>query len=265
MPYLMENVREAERLLMKSDEETSRHQLLMTGLREGLVALDAGGGAGFVSKIMSDIVGPKGRVILADQSKERLEAAQNHIQAKNAIFLQTPLEEIKLESNTVDYVFCRFVFEYLPDQRQVFNELLRVCKVGGRLVIGDLDYNCLSHHPINAHLEQQLFRIVKELENLKLWDAYAGRKLYSFFSEAHFSEVKVHLLPHHLIYGNADRRDVSNWQMKLDQLISLQKKKVLNLDFDLETFKNEFFAFFENPTRFSYSPLILVEGVKTAE
>jgi len=43
---------------------------------------------------------------------------------------------------------------------------------------------------------------------------------------------------------------------------ALQAKGSIQLSFDLDSFRSEFFAFFQNPTRFSYSSVILVEGIK---
>ncbi|MBN8556014.1 MAG: methyltransferase domain-containing protein [Deltaproteobacteria bacterium] len=263
MPYLMESPKEAERLLMKSDEESSRAQLLLTGLKPGMTAIDAGGGVGFVTRIMSQIVGPKGRVYLIDQSDIRLKAAKEQMKAlRNVLYLDSSLENIKLDSNIIDYSWCRFVFEYLPEQKKAFDEIYRVSKAGGKIAIGDLDYNCMSHFPLAPHLEQQLNQIISELQRLKLWDPYAGRKLFSYFNEAGVKDIKVHLLPHHLIYGESQRRDIDNWVAKMEMIKELSSKGMLKFNFDLDSFKNEFFAFFENPSRFSYSPLILVEGVK---
>ena len=178
----MESANEAERLLEKSDEETSREQLILTGLKPGMVAVDAGGGAGFVSRIMSEIVGPTGTVYLVDQSVDRLEAAKKHMHDReNVRYISSPLENISIDDSSVDYVFCRFVFEYLKDQPKVFSELSRLLKAGSKLVVGDLDHNCLSHFPIEPQVEANLMELVKKLEELKLWDSQAGRKLYSYF------------------------------------------------------------------------------------
>lgn len=259
----MESEAEAARLLKKSDYDSSKEQLLLTGLREGLVAIDAGGGAGFVTKIMAEILGPTGNAILIDQSQGRLEAAKSFCSNnKNVSFLQSPLEKISLESGTADYVFCRFVFEYLQSPEVVFAELLRVLKPGGKLVVGDLDNNMLSHYPLPQNLETQLLEIVSQLQAAKQWDPYAGRKIYSVFHKHGLANVKVHLSAHHLIYGTADTRDIENWTVKLDQMDKLSSSGILKLSFDFKKFRQNFMKFFQDPSRFSYSPLILVEGVK---
>lgn len=263
MAYLMESSDEAERLLLKSDEATSREQLLLTGLRSGMDAVDAGGGAGFVTRIMADIVGREGRATILDQSQDRLEAARTHCQPFGQIdFIQTDLENIRLPDASADYIWCRFVFEYLKNPAKTFKEFVRIAKPGAKIVVGDLDYNCMSHFPMDAKIESHLREIVGELERTKFWDPYAGRKIYSYFAEHKIRNTRVHLIPHHLIYGESNPRDLANWRQKLVIVEQLAKAGTIRLSFDIQEFKNEFFKFFERPDRFSYSPLILVEGTK---
>ncbi len=250
---------------MKSDEATSKEQLLLTGLRLGMTAVDAGGGAGFVTKIMAEIVSPSGKAILVDQSSERLAQAKQHVgQLSQFLTQECSLEEMSIETGTIDYVFCRFVFEYLQNPEKVFAELLRILKPGGKLVVGDLDHNILSHYPLSPRLESQLYEVSQILAQKKLWDAYAGRKLYSHFYRHSLCDIKVHLIPHHLFYGSAADKDVQNWEAKLDRIQDLQNSGVLKLSFDVGEFRKEFMKFFRDPGRFSYSPLILVEGVKAS-
>ncbi len=263
MSYLMESKSEADRLLMKSDEESTRAQLLLTGLKPGMKALDAGGGAGFVTKIMDAIVGPSGSVTIADRSDDRLKVARHHAGSEPTVhFLSCDLEAIPAKDNSFDYVFCRFVFEYLRDPQAVFNELKRVTKRGGRLVIGDLDNNLLSHFPLDRTLESQLKDVVHKLESLKIWDPYAGRKIYNYYYRGGVSDVKVHMIAHHLFYGTVRNEDVRNWEAKIDQIKKLAQGGSIQVEFEIDQFKESFMKFFKDPGRFSYSPLILVEGVK---
>lgn len=265
MAYLMDSQREAGRLLLKSEADTTRHQLQLTGLTNTMHCLDAGGGAGFVTKIMSELVGSGGHVVLADASEDRLASAREYTQeCSNISFLQTNLEKIALDSQTMDYVFCRFVFEYLEQPDAVFEELFRLVKPGGRLVVGDLDNNILSHYPLDPSLEGQYNQIVQALINKKLWDPFMGRKLYKYFYDHGLEDVQVHLIPHHLFYGEIQEKDARNMELKIEQIQEMQENGDIQLDFDVKKFQSNFMKFFRSPARFSYSPLILVEGRRRA-
>jgi len=270
--YLMEGESEWQRLVVKGDTESTAAQLLATGLgqnpRAGFHAIDAGCGAGFVSRIMSQLLAeshPSSRLTMLDTAASRLEHAKQRLVKDShveAVTVECDLSDIPLADNSADYVFCRFVFEYLADPKAVFEELLRVTKPGGKLVIGDLDYNCMTHYPIAADLEAELHELMNLLNSKKLLDPYIGRKLYSYYHSYRLSDIQVRVIPHHLFYGELKDSDDFNWTEKIERLIEFKKQHGLQLSFDLETFKTRFLNFLRSPARFSYTPLILVEGVK---
>ncbi len=267
--YLMESETEAERLRIKSDRGKIHDQLIATGIRSVPASphvVDAGCGIGEVAGVMGDILGKDfedPRISLLDFSLERLRTAKHRLTAGPGIhyqYLPCDLNHIPMKSNCADYVFCRFVFEYLPEPQAVFDELLRLLKPGGKLVLGDLDYNCMTHYPLEAGLESELTRLMETLRQNKLFDPYAGRKLYSFFHRASLEEIKVHFQAHHLFYGSLSDADEFNWLAKVDQLIQLERKGSIRPGLDLNGFKAKVHRFLTSPGRFSYTPLILVEG-----
>ncbi len=267
--YLMESEAESERLLVKSDHKKTAQQLVATGilsLKKDAHLVDAGCGPGHVAEVMGDtlqnrFVPPK--ITLLDCSEKRLSEAQSRLGGdKNTDyrFIPCDLSRVPLPSQSVDYLFCRFVFEYLADPQPVFDELVRLVKPGGKLVIGDLDYNCMTHYPLDPELEEQLSSVARVLEENHLLDPYAGRKLYSFFYRARLDDIKVHFYAHHLFYGPLSEADEFNWLAKIDQLIEHKRNGTLRIDFNLAGFKEKFLGFLRSPGRFSYTPLILVEG-----
>jgi ubiquinone/menaquinone biosynthesis C-methylase UbiE len=270
-PYLMEGENESQRLAVKDNTSATYAQLIETGLSQvanpGACIVDAGTGVGVVAQQMAeiavrDLIAP--RLILLDASKERLQVAQNRLAhyACDQSFLKCELENIPLPDSSVDYLFCRFVFEYLSNPKNVFSEFMRILKPGGKLVIGDLDNNAITHYPLEDNLQWQLDCIVREIQKSGTFDFQAGRKLYSYFYQNHFTNIKVHFHAHHLIYGNIKDNDDFNWTTKLERLITLQEKGSIELDFSVAEFAENILKFFRSPGRFSYTPLILVEGLK---
>jgi ubiquinone/menaquinone biosynthesis C-methylase UbiE len=270
--YLMESEAESKRLLVKSNHEKTAEQLIATGLvslKKGSRIVDAGSGVGHVAEVAGSLLKYSfelPQINLLDLSYERLSAAKSRLDADREVdYSYTTCDltrHIPLPSESVDYVFCRFVFEYFFEQQAAFNELYRILKPGGKLVIGDLDYNCMTHYPLDASLEKNLLSLVGTLEKKCLFDPYAGRKIYSFFHRAQLEDIKVHFYAHHLFYGSLPGSDEFNWLAKLERMIEHQKKGTIEFDFDVREFTQKFHEFLKSPGRFSYTPLILVEGRK---
>lgn len=269
-PYFMEHPDESVRLQIKTDQSSTQKQLIQTGLAElkgQPHIVDAGSGSGAVAKEMAEIAVQQyaqSSITLLDGSKERLEAAKQHLGDYENIALQfrgCRLEQIPLDNNSVDFLFCRFVFEYLEDQEVVFNEFCRIVRPGGKLVVGDLDYNGMTHYPLGPVLEEQISELSKVIQESGSLDVYAGRRIYSYFQRAGLTDIDIHLSAHHLFWGDLSSPNEINWTAKLDQLIQYQDKGAIKLSFDLREFKTNFMEFLRSPERFSYTPLILVEGL----
>ncbi len=267
--YLMESETETKRLKTIRNWDRIQQQLVATGilsLQGSPHVVDAGSGIGEVAEVMGDLLKEDfdlPLVTLLDYSAERHAEAKRRLGSEKRVRYQhilCDLESIPLEPGCADYVICRFVFEYLSDPQGVFNELARILKPGGKLVVGDLDYNCLTHYPLDPKLEEDLLRVVEALQANNFFDPYIGRKLYSFFHRARLEDIQVHFSAHHLFYGDLSATDEFNWTAKIDRLIELQRRETVRLDLDLEKFKERFFEFLKSPGRFSYTPLILVEG-----
>jgi ubiquinone/menaquinone biosynthesis C-methylase UbiE len=268
----MESPSESERLWVKSNEEQTRAQLLGTGLTSFAHAptvLDAGSGPGFVGRIMADELEKRyvgARLVQLDISPDRLEYAKQKIGDRRGVkldYVTADLQKgIPLPDASVDYIFCRFVIEYLHKPEAAVAEMNRVLKPGGRLVLADLDYNCLSHYPMSPTMESNIREIVDILVKAKYFDPFAGRKLFHYLRAEKYTNIDVTVSAHHLFYKNLPEADRINWQAKLDMVVQLQKSGTFKMSFDAAEFAREFMAFFTSTDRFSYTPLLIACGVK---
>jgi len=103
---------------------------------------------------------------------------------------------------------------------------------------------------------------MKHIEVHHNFDLYAGRKLYAYLYDLNFREINMHLMAHHLIYGELNEIDSFNWMKK----IKVVSPKVLSIFEDYpggsEAYYTNFTNFFRNPRRFTYTPLIMCKGKK---
>jgi hypothetical protein len=94
------------------------------------------------------------------------------------------------------------------------------------------------------------------------FDLYAGRKLYAHLYDLGFEDISVKVMGHHLIYGELKESDGFNWMKKLE--VGTQKAPDLFETYPggSDKFLSDFRRFFNDPRRFTYSPLILCRGRK---
>jgi ubiquinone/menaquinone biosynthesis C-methylase UbiE len=256
----MESPAEAARLEAKTDARVTRRLLRLTGLGKGTRALDAGAGTGAVAREMGRIVGPTGAVLALDGSPGRLsEGRRLTLESSGSLeFLAGDLRRIPIRDGSFDYVWCRFVFEYLSNPGEVFDELLRLVKPGGKLVVGDLDGNGLFHYPFPDDLSEAMKRLETGLRGR--FDPSMGRKLYRFFWERKLGNIRTHLFPYNVYAGRASSAAIANWGQKLEVLKPIGEK-ILGT-FPYKHLTNGFLDFLAREDTLTYSVLFLVEGTR---
>jgi len=110
-------------------------------IREGDTVLDLGSGAGIDLLLAAKLVGPTGKVIGVDMTSAMIERARANIASAglaNVEVLEGIIEDLPVESDSVDLVISNCVINLSPEKKRVFSELHRVLKVGGRISISDI-------------------------------------------------------------------------------------------------------------------------------
>lgn len=257
--YLMESETEAARLEAKTDAEETRRQLALVGLAPGMRALDAGAGTGAVAREMAGLVGPGGSVVAFDASAERTAAGARLAAAPNLEFVTGDLYAPALPEASFDFTWSRFVFEYLAEPDRALQQLVRLTRPGGKVVVGDLDGNATFHYPAPPEVEEGLARLMPALRGR--FDPMAGRKLFHRFRLAGLARVRVHALPYHLYAGAAPERDLANWEAKF-RTLRPAGEKAFGGAAAWTRFGERFLQMLRDPDTLTYSVLFLVEGVR---
>lgn len=111
----------------------------------GEVILDLGCGPGLIAEELQRAVGPKGRVIAVDPSPDmRADAAARCADLPNVAIVDGQAGALPLPENSLDAAISLQVFEYLPNIPAALTDLHAKLRPGGRLVIGDMQWNTFS-------------------------------------------------------------------------------------------------------------------------
>jgi arsenite methyltransferase len=129
--------------------------ITLASLQPGQTVLDLGSGAGLDCFFAAKKVGETGHVIGVDMTPEMIERARSsakRLDIQNVEFRQGYLEDLPVESNTVDVIISNCVINLSPDKSKVFGESFRVLRPGGKLAVSDI----VTDGPLPESIKQSL-------------------------------------------------------------------------------------------------------------
>lgn len=149
------------------------------GVRPGHSVLDIAGGTGDLTLKFSRLVGPRGRVVLADINESMLRVGRDKLLDQgvdgNVDYVQANAECLPFPDNTFDCITIAFGLRNVTNKDAALRSMTRTLKPGGRLLV--LEFST----PINALLskayDEYSFRVLPKMGELVAGDGDSYRYL----------------------------------------------------------------------------------------
>jgi ubiquinone/menaquinone biosynthesis C-methylase UbiE len=257
--YIMEDPREALRLEKKVDAQAWVHKYLAHQVREGADVLSVGCGPGVILREVAAL----GKFVKAtgiDISAERIqEATARHRDNPAMNFIRGDAHAMEFPSHRFDLVYSRMLLEYLKDKQAAINEMVRVCRPGGTVLLQDLDGQLLWHYPEDPLMQSTTEKVMKALA-VTGFDPFVGRKLFTFARKAGLENIGVQVESYHLIAGEVSPEILKQWELKL-AIAAPQLRQVLG-DVEAKSHAHRFLEYLRDPDTLTYSTVFTVTGKK---
>ena len=170
----------------------------IAALKPGETVLDLGSGGGFDALLAARQVGPEGAVIGVDMTPEMITRARRNaekVEAHHVSFRLGEIEHLPVVSESVDVVMSNCVVNLSPDKPQVFREVFRVLKPGGRVAISDI----VALRPLTPQMQSDVALYVGCVAGTETTDA-----IESMLREAGFEQIEIDIKA-------ASREVIASW------------------------------------------------------
>jgi demethylmenaquinone methyltransferase/2-methoxy-6-polyprenyl-1,4-benzoquinol methylase len=150
-----------------------------SGARAGQQILDIAGGTGDLTRRFAEIVGPSGKVVLADINDSMLKVGRDKLINKgvagNVEYVQANAECLPFEDNTFDIITIAFGLRNVTDKDAALRSMNRVLKPGGKLMV--LEFSKTNNALMTKVYDFYSFNILPKMGEIIANDAESYRYL----------------------------------------------------------------------------------------
>jgi len=169
--------------------------LQLHGIQPHFHVLDAACGPGQTSVMMAQKMSPEARIQGIDRDASLLEEARALAASEqvHVDFQQADIHALPFES-TFDFIYCRLVFQHLPDPKKAIQGLKKALKPGGRLLIVDIDDDWFFVEPPIPAFDQLISHGIT-YQRKQGGNRQIGKQLRNLLKAAGFSDIKTEVMP----------------------------------------------------------------------
>lgn len=235
-------------------QEYRQQMLDVAPVKPGQRVLDVGCGVGHMALRFAENVGTAGEVIGIDKSEIFIREAQRRATQRGLTveFKVGDAQHLDVPDQSIDLCWTERVLMYLEQPEQAIDEMVRVLKPGGQLIMFDFDYDATIIDGKNRELTRRIVRILSD----SVPSSWVGRQAQRLFKERGLEEVKTtipvirtNFMPYKMVFGGTLSQAVQDGLLEAEELAGWWR--------DLEQAE-------QAGTFFVVSPGFIVYGCKSA-
>jgi ubiquinone/menaquinone biosynthesis C-methylase UbiE len=155
-------------------EKVRKVAVAKAGIQAGKLAADIGAGTGFMTE---ELIHNGLKVVAVDQSEAMLEEMKKKFGRLGTVEYRVgKFNNLPIQNETVDYVFANMYLHHVDLPQVAIDEMVRVLKPGGKVVITDMD--------------EHMFEFLRN-EQHDRWLGFKREDVECWFDKAGLKNVKV--------------------------------------------------------------------------
>ncbi|MEC0176955.1 methyltransferase domain-containing protein [Paenibacillus favisporus] len=205
------------------------------GLQNGMSVLEVGSGPGYITEQLLNSL-PDSHITSLEIDSTLLEQAKkllSDVPSERIKFVESSVYHTDLPDNSFDFVVARLIFLHLNNPLEAAQEIYRVLKPGGKLVIIDIDDGVFG--TVNPEIPS-LHNILKKISDYiaqKGGNRFIGRSLPRLLLKSGFIDIDIDsVIQHSDVYGI----DGFKRQFDMNRFVPFYKNGVIDSD-ELEQMK----------------------------
>ncbi len=201
--------------------EHEQDKLSWHGLRPGLRIADVCCGLGDFAILLQRDFRPE-YIVGVDHSKPLLRYARQHVSdygLENIEYQYGDAAALLLPDNSFDFVTCRLGLQVFHEPQGILQELLRICRPGGRVYVTNELMSGIIGWPGKEHFRWTYDKVIEMGHQLGM-DMDTGLKTRQILTNAGLEDIKVHLIDINNV--NSDPQGLSkvveSWHYVISQM-----------------------------------------------
>lgn len=169
-----------------------RFAIDLLGVHAGLRMLDLASGTGDLAARAAGLIGPGGRIVMSDINNAMLSRGRDRMlnegHGRSIEYVQLDASAIPFADNSFDRVSIAFGLRNVTDKQRALNEMYRVLKPGGRLLV--LEFSHPTDKTFSKIYDLYSFKVLPFIGQIVAKDA----KSYKYLAES----IRMHPDQEHL-------------------------------------------------------------------